>query len=182
MSVDDLYYVLFYHWVHDDSIFPDEQQRNQVPTGLLMAAYFGCRPVSMFDTRLKLEDDENATKPDERVKVHSGPSASNDKQGTSGSDVDVAMDSDWDEEQATLVNSDSDADSDDDGDGSTDYDSESDDDTDDGFDAGLEETRSLLWRHITFIIVPNPISEEPNILFAKVTLIHTKGEDNRPRE
>ncbi len=92
------------------------------------------------------------------------------------------MNSDWDEKQATLVNSDSNADSDDDDNDSTDYDSESDEDTDDGFNAGLEETRSLLWRHITFIIVPNPTSGEPNILFAKVTLIHTKGEDNRPRK
>ena len=136
----------------------------------------------MFDTRLKLEDDENAIKLDERVKIHSDLSASNDKQGTSDSNEDVAMNSDWDEEQATLVNSNSDADSDDDDDDSTDYDSESDDDIDDGFDASLEETRSLLWRHITFIIVFNSISEELNILFVKVTLIHIKEEDNRSRE
>ncbi len=77
MNVNDLYYVLFYHWVHDDSIFPDEQQRNQVPTGLLMAAYFNCRPISMFDTRLKLEDDENAIKPDDHVTVHIGLSDNN---------------------------------------------------------------------------------------------------------
>jgi len=152
MSVDNLYYVLFYHWVHDDSSFPGEQQRNQVPTGLLMAAYFGCRPVSIFDTRLIFEDDENATKPDERVKVHSGPSSSNDNQGTSGSDEDVAMDSDWDEEQATFVNSDLDADSDEDGDGSTDYDSESDDGTDDDFDAGLTPTSPYPSNHLLLSI------------------------------
>jgi len=136
----------------------------------------------MFDTRLKLEDDENAIKLDERVKVHSDLSASNDNQRTSDSDEDVAMNSDWNEEQAILVNSDSNADSDDDGDGSTDYDSESDDDIDDDFDAGLEETRSLLWRHITFIIVLNSISEKLNILFVKVMLIHIKEEDNCSRE
>ena len=48
----------------------------------------------MFDTRLKLEDDENAIKFDERVKIHSGLSASNDNQRTSDSNEDVAMNSD----------------------------------------------------------------------------------------
>ncbi len=52
----------------------------------------------MFDTRLKLEDDENTIKFDECVKIHSDLSASNDKQETSDSNVDVAMNSDWDEE------------------------------------------------------------------------------------
>ncbi len=182
MSVNDLYYVLFYHWIHDDSIFSDEQQRNQVLTNLLMTAYFDCRSISMFDTRLKLEDDENMIKLNERIKIHSDLSASNDNQETSDSNEDVAMNSDWNEEQATLVNSNSNADSDDDDNDSTDYDSESDNDIDDDFDANLEKTRSLLWRYITFIIVLNSISEKLNILFIKIMLIHIKREDNRSQE
>ncbi len=182
MSINDLYYVLFYHWIHDDSIFSDEQQRNQVLTNLLMTAYFDCRSISMFDTRLKLEDDENMIKLDERIKIHSDLSASNDNQETSDSNEDVAMNSDWNEEQATLVNSNSNADSDDDDNDSTDYDSESDNDIDDDFDANLEKTRSLLWRYITFIIVLNSISEKLNILFVKIMLIHIKREDNRSQE
>jgi len=128
----------------------------------------------MFDTRLKLEDDENAIKLDECVKIHSDLSASNDNQETSDSNEDVAMNSDWDEEQAILVNSNSNADSDDDDDDSTDYDSESDDDIDDDFDASLEKTRSLLWRHITFIIVFNSISEKLNILFVTILATHLR--------
>ncbi len=54
-----------------------------------------------------------------------------------------------------LVNSDEELASD--VDGSTYWDSDSDSGTDDGIDACLDETESLLWRHITFIIAPNRI-------------------------
>lgn len=42
--------------------------------------------------------------------------------------------------------------------------------TDDGVDAGLDETKSLLWRHISFIIAPNHISGDSNILFTRVMI------------
>ena len=41
--------------VLDDSIFPDERQRLQHSTGILMGAFFGCRLCSLFDTRVKLD-------------------------------------------------------------------------------------------------------------------------------
>ncbi|KAI9871817.1 MAG: hypothetical protein M1830_002420 [Pleopsidium flavum] len=154
MSVDDLYHKLVYHWVHDYSIIADEQQRNQVSTDLLMAAYFGCRPLN------------------------NGPSDGDDDQGTMIRIKRLKMDSDWGEDRATLVNCDSDVADD----ASTCYDSESDSGTDDGINVGLDETRLLLWRHMTSFIAPNPIPREPNIRFTKVTLICTNGEDNRPRE
>ena len=93
-SVDDLYHELFYHWVHDDSTFADEQQRNQVPTGLLMAVYFGCRPVSMFDTRLRFKDNDGARRSSDRVKVDNGPIDGDDDQGPMNTDRDTEMDSD----------------------------------------------------------------------------------------
>lgn len=61
-SVDDLYYILFFLWVFDDSTFPDEQQQNQVSAGILMASYLGVRPISIFDTRLKFEEEEEEEK------------------------------------------------------------------------------------------------------------------------
>ena len=64
-----------------------------------------------------------------------------------------------------------DADSDTDDDNRTCYDSESDSDTDDDIDAGSDQTRTLLWRHVTFFIATNPGLEQPNILFATVTLV-----------
>lgn len=48
--------------MHDKVVSLDEQQRNYVSTGILMASYFGCRPVSMFDTRLRFEDNDGARK------------------------------------------------------------------------------------------------------------------------
>lgn len=175
-SVDDLYHILFYHWVHDKVVYRDEQQRNYVPTGILMASYFGCRPVSMFDTRLRFEDNDGARKPVDHATAAVKPNHAGKDQEVQHSENDIYYDND----RATLAKADSDLDTDENA--STYCDSDSDSGTDDGVDAGLDETGCLLWRHITFIIAPNRNPGEPNILFAKVTLMHTKGEDNHPRE
>ncbi|OJD10414.1 hypothetical protein ACJ73_09803, partial [Blastomyces percursus] len=53
--------------------------------------------------------------------------------------------------------------------------------TDDEYDAGPEETGAIVWRHIGFHIIRSPVAGRPNILLAKVTLLHTKGEDKKPR-
>jgi hypothetical protein len=53
--------------------------------------------------------------------------------------------------------------------------------TDDEYDAGPEETRTIVWRHIAFHVIRSPVAERPNILLAKVMLLHTKGEDKKLR-
>jgi hypothetical protein len=53
--------------------------------------------------------------------------------------------------------------------------------TDDGYDVGAEETRTILWRHVAFHTIRSPVEGRPNILVAKLTLLHTKGEDRKPR-
>jgi hypothetical protein len=53
--------------------------------------------------------------------------------------------------------------------------------TNDDCNAGLEETRSFLYRHFTISIVANQTTKKPNLVFMKTTLLHTKGEDNNPR-
>ena len=136
-SVDDLYYILFYHWVYDNTVYRDELQRCYVATGILMASYFGCRPVSMFDTRIKFEDEDDARKPADHPTVAGHPEDYSDNL----SDQD---DTDWDDEQATLVNSDSDLDHDGDTSACSDDDDDTDTGTDDGVDAGLDDTGSLL--------------------------------------
>lgn len=130
----------------------------------------------MFDTRSRFADEDDARKPSNHATAASRPKNDGEDQEARGIENEI----DWDNDRATLVNSDGDLASD--VDGSTYCDSDSDSGTDDGVDAGLDETGSLLWRHITFIIAADRISGEPNILFAKVTITHTKGEDNRPRE
>ncbi|KAI1943088.1 hypothetical protein LOZ66_000783 [Ophidiomyces ophidiicola] len=52
---------------------------------------------------------------------------------------------------------------------------------DDAYDAGPENTGALLWRHIQFHIVRSPVEDRQNILLAKITLLHTKAEDRKPR-
>jgi hypothetical protein len=61
------------------------------------------------------------------------------------------------------------------------YESDSSSVTDDGYLAGNEETRTILWRHIDFSIIRSPIAGRRHILVAIVTLLHTKGEDRKPR-
>ena len=164
-----MYHILFYHWVYDDHVYRDEQQRHYVDTGILMASYFGCRPVSMFDTRIKFEDDDDNHKP------VNGPTVA-------GIPEDTTDDPDWDDGRSTLVDSDSDLDDGDDGSTCSGGDTGSDSGTDDEVDAGRDKTGTLLWRHIIFLVAPHQIVGEPNVLFAKVTIVHTKGEDNCPRE
>ncbi|KAF7592473.1 hypothetical protein BBP40_000208 [Aspergillus hancockii] len=53
--------------------------------------------------------------------------------------------------------------------------------TDDGYLAGDDVTGTILWRHVEFFIVRNPIAGHPNILAAIVSLVHTKGEGRKPR-
>lgn len=173
-SVNDLYHVLFYHWVYDDTVFRDEQQRNCVPTDILMASYFGCRPVYMFDTRSRFADKDNAC--NSSAYTTAASRSENGDEYTEAQGIKNCID--WDDDRATLVNLDRDLTSL--IDRSTYWDNDSDSCTNDGVDEGLDETGSLLWRHITFIVAPNCIFGEPNILFAKVTITHTKGEDNYP--
>ena len=55
-GVDDLYHLLYALWVLDDSVFADEHQRTMASTGILAGVYFGVRLVSLFDTRVKIDD------------------------------------------------------------------------------------------------------------------------------
>lgn len=192
MYIDDLYLVLVTHWVWDDAVFPDERQRVQVSTALLLAAFTGCRPCSLFDTRLKFDDTDDIKITDNNAK--------NDIDGDGNGDCDSYTDSDTiigsgsgsdsndsDMDGDFVINGDSDMDSDDnmdsgiDGKSNIDVDYDSDSGTDDDCEAGTDKTKSILYRHISIIVVRNPIPEKANIVLAKITLLHTKGEDNRPQ-
>ncbi|MCJ1367094.1 hypothetical protein MMC16_006226 [Acarospora aff. strigata] len=131
VSSVDPYHVLFYHWMRDDAVFRDKQQRSYVPAGILMASYFGCRPVSMVDTRLQFEDENVARKPADHAAAASRPRNGGEDQEARDTDKNM----DWEDDRATLINSDYDLDVNDNA--STYYDSDSDSGTDDGVDAGL---------------------------------------------
>lgn len=63
----------------------------------------------------------------------------------------------------------------------TDCDSDASSVTNDGYLEGDEETYTILWRHVEFYIIRNPLPGSRNILAAVVTLLHAKGEDRKPR-
>ena len=179
--VDDLYRMFITHWVHDDAVFADERQRVQLPTAALMASFLGCRPVSLFDTRVKFQNSDYLDYGNYDKVV----SKSNSPMKESDSDQDTLVDSDSDSEHEMNLSDDTametDSKVDGHGDGNGEGDSGTDSGTDDGYDAGSEETRSILYRHIRVIVVRNPTAGKPNIVLMKVTLLHTKGEDNKPR-
>ncbi|KAG8531634.1 uncharacterized protein KY384_003265 [Bacidia gigantensis] len=158
IGLDDLYLLLYTHWVLDDSTFKDERQRVQVATGLLTAAFFGCRPCSLFDTRVKLDDPDDPSITADDTAVASGRGAGevvnhikmdeikdmkSNRDGDTGMSIDAAHKADRDSNTSWDGDSDSDSDS-----GSLYDDYDEDCDTDDDYNAGPEETRSFLYRQV----------------------------------
>jgi Protein of unknown function (DUF3435) len=52
LSRDDLLTILIYHWTQDTAVYPDERQRVQVPTAILLEIYTGARPAELVDGEL----------------------------------------------------------------------------------------------------------------------------------
>lgn len=177
-------------------------------TSILAAVFFGCRPCSLFDTRIKFDDSNDSDEPLETVAViktaksrqkldeakdNSGYHRKRRHDGDTITTVDSGCHINSDPSTVSDENSKGDSDSDSDSESNNwrgnDYDSDSssictndeDLDTDDECDTGPEETRSFLYRHITISIVANETPGEPNLVFLKATLLHTKGENNHPR-
>ena len=49
MGVGDLLLGLTHHWSRDQSVFPTEDDRPDVPTIMLFQAYTACRPAELVD-------------------------------------------------------------------------------------------------------------------------------------
>ena len=115
-------------------------------TGILIASYFGSRPVSLFDTRIKFKEDNTTNKPVERARVVGDRKDYNDD----SKDEDTLDDTDWDEDQSTLIDSNSDLNDDEDDDddisaySNGDDDIDSDSGTDDEVDTGHNDIGTLL--------------------------------------
>ena len=202
ISLDDLYLLLYTHWALDDATYTDERQRVQVARGILAVVFFGCRPCSLFDTRVKFDD---AHDPDELVDTTAAVDAMNNRKDPgkveldrghrqerhnedivmpvdSGCDVDDNVnDSSTTNDQSSNLSNDNGSDSDSDSDsGSINiYDEGS--STDDDCNAGPEMTWTFMYRHFIIIIVANETPGKPNLVFMKATLLHTKGEGNNPQ-
>lgn len=58
-NVDNFYYVFFYHWMHDNVVFCDKQQRFYVFTNIFMILYFDYRSIFIFDTKSQFENNNH---------------------------------------------------------------------------------------------------------------------------
>ncbi len=171
MGVDDLYHILFTHWVYDSTTYRDEHQRVQVATGILLASYTGCRPVSLFDTS-------------EKKFVNGGTESDDtDNKGTESSDTDNKGTESSDTDNKGTVSSTTEP-SDTESVAESDFDSESDIDdstahSNNSMNTHLGKTESICYNEIMMLLLRNSVPGGPNILAAKVTLIHTKGAKRR---
>ncbi|BCR96735.1 uncharacterized protein AKAW2_30054A [Aspergillus luchuensis] len=186
---DDLLHFLVTHMAHCDSVFADEKQRLYVLAGLNLSSISACRAVSLFDTRhtVNLQPDgrpletSGPKNPSNRTKCESSFKKSEDEAPSGGSSHTTGKDTEMSELEETDLDdifshhSDLETASD------VDCDSDASSVTDDGYLEGDEETNTILWRHIEFYIVRNPTPGERHILAAIITLLHTKGEDRKPR-
>ena len=175
-----------------------------------MAAFFGCRPRLLFGTRVKFDSSVNdgLGKPTKSAtatqRADVGKQNSNDvymddiydtkscgddnvmavqsnyRVGNESSSARESDRGDSDSVFSTADSSNSDSDSDSDSYSCSVYNSREDGDTGD-YDAGLEKTRSFLYRHFTISIVPNLTTRKPNMVFMKAALLHTKGVNHNPR-
>lgn len=59
-----------------------------------MMMYFECQPVSMFNTRLRFEDDDDARRSSDCVKVDNSSVDDDDDQGLMNTNKDTEMNSD----------------------------------------------------------------------------------------
>ena len=166
-----------------------------------MSGFFGCRLCSLFDIRVKLdisniddlslndikitEDrginsnrvDDNLMIVDSDCEINSMLKTIHDRDDEGYSDSNIPCESESDNDSNIAYDRDSDSDSD----LSLFYNINDDCDTDNECTAEFEETRSFLYRHFTIYVVPSLTPENPNTIFIKITLLHTKGEDNNPR-
>ncbi|KKK12846.1 hypothetical protein ARAM_006568 [Aspergillus rambellii] len=174
---------------HYDSVFADEKQRLYVLAGLNLSSISACRAVSLFDTRhtINLQPDgrpletSGPKNPSNRTKCESSFNKSEDEAPSGGSSHTTGKDTEMSELEETNLDdifshhSDLETASD------VDCDSDTSSVTDDGYLEGDKETNTILWRHVKFYVVRNPTPGERHILAAIITLLHTKGEDRKPR-
>lgn len=190
MYIDNLYLILVTHWVWDNAVFSDKRQRVQVLTALLLTVFIDCWSCSLFNTRLKFADTDDNKITDNSAENNIDSDSNVDY--NSYIDSDIIIDSDSDSNDSDMnddpdINRDSDMNCDDNIDSEIDQKSnidvnyDSDSDTDDNYEAGTDKTKSILYRHISIIVAWNPILNQVNIVFVKITLLHTKEEDNQPQ-
>ncbi len=166
-----------------------------------MSEFFDCRLCFLFDIRVKLdllnindlslsdtttiEDHDMNSNHEENTlmivdsdcEVDSKLIRLHDHDDEDYSDSNIAYDSDSDNDSNTTYDDNDDSDSD----LSLRNNVDENCDTDDECTAEFKETQLFLYRHFTIYIIFSSIFEKFNMIFTKITLLHTKDEDNHSR-
>ena len=192
IGLDDLYLLLYTHWVLDNSTFKNKRQRVQVAIDLLTIAFFDCRLCFLFDIRVKFDDldDSNistnntvvassfgARKVVDNVKIDEIKNIKSNCNSNTEKSIDAACEIDGDCNKPWSNNSDSDSDSDSD----SLYSYKKNSDIDNDCNAEFKVTRLFLYCHFTINIVVNRTSGKSNLIFIKATLLYTKEKNNNLR-
>ncbi len=195
---NDLYLWLYTHWIINDSIFLNERQRVQHFAKILMSEFFDCRLCSLFNIKVKLDLlNINDFSLSDTTMIEDHDTNSNHEENTlmivdSDCEVDSKLIRLHDHDVEDYSNSNITYDSNSDNDFNTTYDNNDDSNndlslhnnvdencnTDDECIAEFKEIQSFLYQHFTIYIVFSFIFEKFNMIFTKITLLHTKDEDN----
>ena len=163
-----------------------------------MSEFFDCRLCFLFDIRVKLNLlNINDLSLSNTTMIEDHHMNSNHEENTlmivdSDCEVDSKLIRHHDHDDEDYSDSNITYDSDSDNDFNTTYDDDDDSDNDlslrnnvdencdtnDECTAEFKETRLFLYRHFTIYIVLSFIFEKFNMIFTKITLLHTKDEDN----
>ena len=90
MNVDNVFLILYHHWVMDRATFPDGRQRLQVPFLILTSAYTATRPGALVYVAGNEKKDK-------------GYCIGEDDEDEDEESEDYTMDCDWDNEQARTL-------------------------------------------------------------------------------
>lgn len=182
---EDLLQYLVSHLVDCNSVFADEKQRLYPLAGLNLSSISACRAVSLFDTRHPVRFQADGTLLSAKDTIAKGKTSSLSmrptKETLSDSGSETSTQSDDGEQEDSTSGDTSYTDSETDSASDSDHQSDCSSVTDDGYLNGEERTGTILWRHVEFYIVRNPVPGRRHILAAIVSLLHTKGEDRKPR-
>jgi len=177
IDLDDLYLLLYTHWVLDNSIFKNKRQRIQVAIDLFTIAFFDCQLYFLFDTRVKFDDSDNSNifidkiviaivselrKNTKDIYINKINNSKNNSNNNTRKSIDTIDE----------VDSNSNNNSDNDFDLSCNYSKNC--ETDNDCYTELEETRSFLYRYFSISIIVNQIAKKSNLIFIKTTLLYIK--------
>lgn len=179
---EDLLQYLVSHLVDCDSVFADEKQRLYALSGLNLSCISASRAVSFFDTRHRVQFQADGTlvpPVDTSAKVRT-PLPSIEK-ALCDPGTKINMQTEDHAEEGSISETSSYSDSEVDTASDSDHQSDCSSVTDDGYLNGNEETGTILWRHVEFYIIRNPVPGRRHILAAIVSILHTKGEGRKFR-